>query len=141
MWQGAEHKGSSPCPIAVGISPNSLDCSAARDSEYNMTQKKGNDPKKNTKKEANGTWNDTKAFSASALAAASWLSYNSLHRASNRITSCKSKSLVRNYIIQIKTANPNVFFVYRVSATEGFANCVTLPGSQIKVQRQRLKRR
>ena len=39
------------------------------------------------------TWKETRAFSASALAAASWLSYNSLHKASSLITSCEEKDI------------------------------------------------
>ena len=39
------------------------------------------------------TWKETRAFSASALAAASWLSYNSLHKASSLITSCEWKDI------------------------------------------------
>ena len=74
----------------VDTSPSSLDCSVGKKFKVDIPKILQGD----FYFEWTGpTWKETRAFSASALAAASWLSYNSLHKASSLITSCEWKDI------------------------------------------------
>ena len=74
----------------VDTCPSSLDCSVRKEFKVDIPKFLQGD----FYIEWTGpTWKETRAFSASALAAASWLSYNSLHKASSLITSCERKDI------------------------------------------------
>ena len=75
----------------VDTSPSSLDCSVGKKFKLDIPKFLQGDFY--IEWTTHPTWKETRAFSASALAAASWLSYNSLHKASSLITSCEEKDI------------------------------------------------